>query len=133
MAKRGRKPHEPTSLQRELVQLHVTVGTRQEVIADILDIDPKTLRKCYRKELDQSKAKANAKVGGSLYNKAIGGDTSAMIFWMKTQAGWRETTVIGGDPENPIKTEEVGSGAAKVLAIVNAIAERSGTTGGTAD
>lgn len=43
------------------------------------------------------------------------------------------SVTVGGDPENPIKTEEVGSGAAKVLAIVNAIAERSGTTGGAAD
>jgi len=57
----------------------------------VLDIDEKTLRKYYRDELDLAKAKANATIGGALFNKAKGGDTSAMIFWMKTQAGWRET------------------------------------------
>lgn len=90
----GAPPHEPTRATRELVQLHTMVGTRQEVIADIIGIDPKTLRKYYRDELDQSKAKANATIGGALFNKAKSGDTAAMIFWMKTQAGWRETTAI---------------------------------------
>lgn len=90
----GAPPHQPTRATRELVQLHTMVGTRQEVIADIIGIDPKTLRKYYRDELDQSKAKANATIGGALFNKAKSGDTAAMIFWMKTQAGWRETQAI---------------------------------------
>jgi len=40
----SRKPHEPTQATREVVKLHALVGTRQEVIADILEIDEKTLR-----------------------------------------------------------------------------------------
>lgn len=92
--RRTKPPHEPTRATRELVQLHAMVGSRQEVIADIIGIDPKTLRKHYRHELDQSKARANATIGGALFNKAKSGDTTAMIFWMKTQAGWRETTAI---------------------------------------
>lgn len=32
---------------------------------------------------------------------------------------------IGGDPDNPIKTEEVGQGSAKLMAYLNGIAERS--------
>ena len=91
--RRTKPPHEPTRATRDLVQLHTMVGTRQEVIADIIGIDPKTLRKYYRDELDQSKAKANATIGGALFNKAKSGDTAAMIFWMKTQAGWKETNV----------------------------------------
>jgi hypothetical protein len=95
----ARKPppdvtHVPTEAQRQTVQLHTTVGTDQPTIARVIGVDPKTLRKHYRDELDVSKAKANATVGGALFNKAKGGDTSAMIFWMKTQAGWRETTVL---------------------------------------
>lgn len=86
--------HEPTKQSRELVSLHATMGTRQEVIADLLDIDPKTLRKHYRKELDHSTAKANATIGGVLFNKAKQGDTTAMIFWMKTRAGWKEKTEV---------------------------------------
>ena len=86
----SRKPHKPTDATRQMVQLHTTVGTPQAIVADMLGIDDKTLRKYYREELDQSLAKANATVGGALFNKAKGGDTTAMIFWMKTQAGWRE-------------------------------------------
>lgn len=90
----GMPPHEPTRATRDLVKLHTMVGTTQEAIASIIGIDPKTLRKYYRAELDQSKAKANATIGGALFNKAKSGDTTAMIFWMKTQAGWRETQQI---------------------------------------
>ena len=86
--------HEPTAAQRQLVQLHSTIGTRQDVIASIVGIDAKTLRKHYREELDNASAKANATVGGALFNKARGGDTTAMIFWMKTRAGWREKQEI---------------------------------------
>lgn len=92
--RRTKPPHEPTRATREAVKMHALVGTRQEVIADILSIDPKTLRKYYREELDQSLAQANATIGGSLFNKAKGGDTAAMIFWLKTRAGFRETQNI---------------------------------------
>jgi len=86
--------HIPTDAQRQTVQLHTTVGTIQPVIAQLLGIDEKTLRKHYRNELDLSRAKANATIGGALFNKAKGGDTAAMIFWMKTQAGWRERSDV---------------------------------------
>ena len=86
----SRKPHEPTNESRQLVQLHATIGTPQAIIADILGIDDKTLRLYYREELDQAMARANASVGGALFKKATKGDTAAMIFWMKTRAGWRE-------------------------------------------
>lgn len=92
--KTTKPPHEPTKATRDTVQMHALVGTPQEVIADVLNIDAKTLRKWYRAELDQSKAKANATIGGALFNKAKSGDTTAMIFWMKTQAGWREKQEI---------------------------------------
>lgn len=77
-----------------IVQLHSTIGTPQGTIAQIIGIDDKTLRLYYREELDLATAKANATVGGALFNKAKGGDTTAMIFWMKTRAGWRETHVV---------------------------------------
>lgn len=123
----SRKPHEPTAESRQLVQLHTTVGTTQEDIARILGIDSKTLRKHYRDELDLAKAKANATIGGALFNKAKSGDTAAMIFWMKTQAGWRETSAlaIGGAADmDPIKTEDVG-GSAKLEAFLSAVSGRA--------
>lgn len=90
----SRNPHKPTRESRQIVQLHATIGTQQHTIADILGIDGKTLRKHYREELDHAMAQANATIGGALFNKAKGGDTTAMIFWMKTRAGWRERQEI---------------------------------------
>lgn len=116
--KTTKPPHEPTDRTRELVQLHTMVGTRQEAIASIIGIDPKTLRKHYRDELDQSKAKANATIGGALFNKAKSGDTTAMIFWMKTQAGWRETQDLNHRSEDGSMSPSASADA--VLAAIKA-------------
>jgi DNA-binding XRE family transcriptional regulator len=90
----SRNPHDPTPEQRQIVQLHATIGTPQDDIARVIGIDKKTLRKHYRDELDLAAAKANATIGGALFNKAKGGDTTAMIFWMKTRARWSERQEI---------------------------------------
>lgn len=103
----SRRPHEPTKESRQLVQLHATIGTPQKVIADILGIDDKTLAKYYRDELDQAMARANASVGGALFNKATKGDTAAMIFWMKTRAGWRERHDINHTSSDGSMTPQV--------------------------
>ena len=108
----SRNPHEPTPASRQLVQLHATIGTTQETIASILGIDPKTLRLHYRVELDHATAQANAVIGGALFNKAKGGDTTAMIWWSKTQMRWAETqkhelTGADGAPLEFAKIERV--------------------------
>lgn len=121
--------HEPTPQSRQIVQLHATIGTAQDLIADILNIDPKTLRKHYRAELDHATAQANATIGGALFNKAKGGDTTAMIFWMKTRAGWRETAVV--DHTSSDKSMTPNSAAEILGAKLDAIASR--TTGGAAE
>ena len=54
-------------------------------------LDDKTLRKYYRSELDMGKAKANGQIAKTLYSKATAGDTTALIWWTKTQMRWAET------------------------------------------
>lgn len=54
-------------------------------------IDTDTLRKHFATELVAGKAKANSSVGRTLFQKAMGGDTAAMIWWSKTQMKWKET------------------------------------------
>ncbi len=90
----GKPKHEPTKATRDTVSLHAMVGTPQETICTILGITEKTLRKHYRAELDTALAKANATIGGTLFNKAKSGDTSAQIFWLKTRAGFKEKQEI---------------------------------------
>jgi len=114
-AKSGRKPHEPTEAMRKTVSLHATVGSRQETIAEVLGISVDTLQRYYRSELDTSREKANAQVGGALYNKAIGGDTTAMIFWLKTRARWRETVDVSNE-DGSLKPEARQSVLLAILA-----------------
>lgn len=59
-----------------------------------------TLRTYFASELIRGKAKANAQIGKGIFQKAMGGDTTAMIWWSKTQMRWAETQkheVTGAD------------------------------------
>jgi hypothetical protein len=69
-------------------------------IAGVIGIDPKTLRRHYRDELKHGHAKANVRVAESLYRKATSDAQSvtAAIFWLKTRAGWKETSVQEVEP-----------------------------------
>lgn len=85
------KPHEPTDKTRAEVSALVSFGNTQEEIAGHLGICEDTLVKYYRDEIDNSVVRANAKVAAKLFRKATeGDDLSAMIFWLKTRAKWRE-------------------------------------------
>jgi hypothetical protein len=65
-------------------------GVPEADISRVVGIDPKTLRKYYRDELDLGEVKANAQVAGFLFNSAKNGNVSAQIFWLKTRARWKE-------------------------------------------
>jgi len=80
-----------TAEQRRTVRAMSGFGVPQEDIATFLDIDPKTLRKHFRLELDHGSIEATAKVAQSLFRMATeGNNVAAAIFWMKARAGWRE-------------------------------------------
>ena len=83
--------HVPTDESRKLVKTLSAVGIRYEDIAAKLDITDDTLRKHYRRELDEGRVDANAEIGKTLFQQAKNGNTSAAIFWLKTRAQWRET------------------------------------------
>ena len=87
----GSKPHVPDAKTRATVEAMSSYGIPQEDIAAVIGIDSKTLRLYYRTELDTATAKANSQVAQRLYKKALDGDTSSMIFWLKTRAKWAET------------------------------------------
>lgn len=103
----GRKPYKPTEESRKKVEQMSAIGIPQEDIARVLGIDKKTLIKYYRDELDNAAVKANTAVGGSLYRKAINGDTSAQIFWMKTRARWSEKSEIEHTIKPPIINDDI--------------------------
>jgi hypothetical protein len=94
---------EPTEEQRKTVRAMSGYGVPQDDIATLLEIDPKTLRRHFRRELDRGSIEATAKVGQSLFRMATeGGSVAAAIFWMKARAGWREKHVLEVRQDVPV-------------------------------
>jgi hypothetical protein len=86
----SRQAHQADPAQRKQVETLAAYGIPEIDIARVVGIDPKTLRKHYRDELDLGETKANAQVAGFLFNAARSGNVTAQIFWLKTRARWRE-------------------------------------------
>ena len=110
--KRGRPPHLPNDDTRKQVYELSRVGTRYEDIAEVISISDETLVKHYKKELKLGRIEANAAVAGTLFEKAKNGDTSSMIFWLKSRAQWKETQKHehAGDPDGEPVTVKVITG-----------------------
>jgi hypothetical protein len=74
-------------------------GMPEEQIASTIGpkgIDPKTLRKHFRRELLLGATKANSKVAETAYQMAISGKSPVMtIFWLKCRGGWKEKEHAG--------------------------------------
>lgn len=78
------------STTAKLIEEMRQYGLSIELISKIVKLAPATLRKLYSEELDRGIALANFKIAKCLFEKAINGDTACLIFWCKTQMGWRE-------------------------------------------
>ncbi len=107
---KGRPPHLPNADTRIKVYTLSTVGTRHEDIASVLGISHDTLVKYYKEELDKGRIEANASVAETLFKQAKEGNTTAMIFWLKSRAKWKETSQheISGNPDGtPVEVKIV--------------------------
>ena len=106
----GRPPHLPDADTQKQVYELSKVGSRYEDIATMLSISADTLTKYYPEELKKGRIEANAVIAGTLYEKAKSGDTTSMIFWLKSRAQWKETQKHehGGDPDGePIQVKVI--------------------------
>lgn len=100
MAHAGGKPRfVPTAEQHLTVAVMISGGIPHDAICrailkpDGKPITGKTLRKAFRTEIDSGGADAHGQVVKTLFQKALGGDTTAIIWYTKTRMGWRETVV----------------------------------------
>ena len=86
----GRPAFKPTDEQRALVEQVAGYGLPEHQIAALvsIDCDADTLRKHFRQELAQGRARANTEIGRTLYQKAMAGDTASLIWWTKAQMRW---------------------------------------------
>lgn len=103
----GRPEFVPTDAERRQVEALSGYGLPMEQIAVLVrgGIHMETLREHFADELVAGKAKANSGVGKTLYQKAMSGDTAAMIWWSKTQMKWSERIEHVGANGGPIKQE----------------------------
>jgi hypothetical protein len=140
----ARPPFQPTDKDRALVEQLAAFGIPVESMTRFIkdkagkSISEKTLRKHFATELDQGELKANFKVAQTLFSKAISGDTTSMIFWLKTRARWRESpqsvelTGAGGGPVQISDTERAAKIAA-ILAAAQARKQQAEADGGETD
>jgi predicted transcriptional regulator len=70
-----------------------------EQIADFLGVSGQTVRRRMKEEprvleaFTRGRARAVGQVATNLVQQAVAGNTQAAIFYLKTQAGWKETNV----------------------------------------
>ena len=107
----GRKPKELTQEQTVQVEALAAYLTQQQ-IGDYFGISERTFREMMGRDpgissaYKRGKAKAVGTVAQGLLQKARNGDTTSAIFYLKTQAGWREvsSTEISGPNGGPIES-----------------------------
>jgi len=124
----------PSAEQRKEVEIMARYGIPEDDIALVLGVDPKTLRKHFRLELDIAFVKANAKVAESIFLQAVGAPAqyypaghpevgklmraeqtrvlAAGIWWERTRGGRSEYA--------PLRPKPLGKKEAARLAASNA-------------
>lgn len=94
-AKKKTKPRIEINLQQ--VEKLAANGLTQQQIADSLGISVTTIESRLRESeefkdaIKRGKAKGVAVIANQLFEKAKNGDTTSMIFFLKSQAGWKDT------------------------------------------
>ena len=112
-------------------QLADFLGIAERTFANILERQP-AVHAAYK----AARADIIGQIAESLVQDALDGDTTSRIFFLKTQAGWRETNVTEhtGKDGGPIQSEDVTHGAASFasrMARLAAVAHPDGGTGNT--
>lgn len=91
---KGQKKWEPSADDIKRMESMAGVGISQEQIAKVYGVSVDTLQDRFGELIANARTKAVASIGGALYRKAMAGNVTAMIFYLKTQGGWRETNSL---------------------------------------
>ncbi len=117
----GRKPFVATDAERKQVEALAGVGLPHDQIGALLrdGVCVDVVRDNFAHELKAGKAKASAKIGQTLFNRAIGGETAALIWWTKSQMGWKEKRDIDITSSDGTMSPSAPAVATEVLTKLN--------------
>lgn len=127
----GRPSITLTEHQRAEVETLAAVLTAAQ-IADFLGIGRTTFFALIEREAELSerykrgKARAIGAVAQSLVTKARAGNVTAMIFFLKTQGGWRETVEVD-NRTTVVDGTTSGDGFTRLAAYLDQVAARTGS------
>jgi hypothetical protein len=97
---RGKK-WEPTDEDKKKVRTLIGFGLTCEQVAVVMEVSRDTLYKRCKKEIDAGRPSAIAQVTQAAFKMAMSGKNTAMtIFWLKTQAQWKEPESNRGDEDH---------------------------------
>ena len=125
----GRPALELTAAQKAEVETLAAVLTTAQ-IADYFGIGRTTFFAMLERDEEvaerykKGKARAIGTIAQGLIAKALGGDTASMIFYLKTQGGWRERTEVehSGPGGGPVVV--ASDARARLVALLADVAER---------
>ena len=130
----GRATFKPTDEQRTLVERLSSLGIRIDEMPVFVagsngkPISEPTLNKYFKKEIANGRLKANVTVANALYRNATEssekfphGNTGAQIFWLKSQAGWKDTqrVELTGKNGGPVEHKATVINEAQIKAAVS--------------
>jgi hypothetical protein len=112
--------HVPDRSTRKFVRRMIVAGVTRLVIAELLNIDDAILAAHYKVEL-QAHHIANQRVAQVVFRKALAGDITAAIFWLKARANFRDRdqTLIMDDGRRPAPTIESKQLEAALTSAIN--------------
>lgn len=126
----GRTPICLSDAQKAEVETLAAVLTAEQV-ADYFGIGRRTFYSMMARDEEiaarykRGKAKAIGAIAQGLINKARGGDTASMIFFLKTQAGWRETTHLEHTLPKPSRLLDLSNLSDQTLEAMMAAIDRA--------
>lgn len=101
----GQPPHIPTDDNRQKVRTFAKV-INQKAIAILLGVSEDTIQRHYRKEFDEGRAEAVARLGKDLLTSALSGNRRDRIKYLETQGakyGWSRKLEISGADGGPVQ------------------------------
>lgn len=94
--KRGRPPgaknkvHNRDKAVKEAIQVMTAAGVKKNIIARLLRMSPTRLSQKFSDEMEYGSEILTTRMVNALIQKGLDGNVSAIIFYLKSKAGWRE-------------------------------------------